>query len=508
MYKLIALSKSKRWWTLGALSGALSLAFLDQMNLPVALPTIQKELNLSTLTLQWLVNAYLLTWAVFVLTGGFLADFFGLRRIFCLGILIFAIASFGSSVSFSGWWFISFRAIQGFGTALMLPAAIGIIVSIFPEKQRGKAIGIYSGLASIFLVLGPLMGGVYTQFLSWRWIYWTNVPLALFSYLVIVLALPRIIPEHKKFDFWGFFFFTLGFPCFILALMQADTWGWKSGIILSLFLVSFISLFIFFYIERHVEFPFLDLKLFKSIRFLVSNFVFFVVQFLLILPVFWSMSLQRIMNLTPLHAGLFIMIAVLPLLIVIPLGGFLSDLTGPRIPVCLGLLLTLVSMAWFFCLPNMTSTLLIPGMICFGCGVSLIFAPISSAVVGGVPPEKRGLASGILGAIRQAGGTFGLSVISSMLMNIQKERFDYLIKTGSHQDLTVSNEEFDCINMYSTNKCNIAVENYQTLKAYAIDSYNFAFHWIYLLCGILTFIAFTAAFLAFTKKNRSKKASL
>ncbi len=501
MYKLIELSKNKRWWALSAMSGALSLAFLDQMNLPVALPTIQKQLGLTTLTLQWLINAYLLTWAVFVLTGGFLADFFGLRRIFCLGVLIFALASLGSSASFVGWWFLIFRALQGLGTAFMLPAAIGIIVSIFPEEQRGKAIGIYSALASVFLVLGPLMGGVYTQFLTWRWIYWTNIPIAAFSYIVAIVSLPRIIPKRRKFDFWGFFFFTLGFPCFILALMQADSWGWSSPVLLSLFGFSLLALFIFFYIERHIKDPFLDLTLFKSFSFSASNFIFFVVQFILILPVFWVMSLQNFMGLSPIHAGLYIMIAVVPLIIIIPVGGLLSDKFGPKIPVCLGLLLNLASMGWFFYTPEMSTGLLIPGMVTFGCGIALIFAPISSTVVGGVVPEKRGIASGVLGAIRQAGGTFGLTVISSMLMNIRRERFDYLLKTSDHPGLAVTNEQLDCITTHSKNVCNVPVENYADLKLLVQDSYSFAFHWIYLVCGVLIFLAFTAAFFAFSKKK-------
>lgn len=504
MQQLIELTKAKRWWTLSAMSGSLSLAFLDQMNLPVALPTIQQQLALSNLTLQWLINAYLLTWAVFVLTGGYLADALGLRKIFTLGLCVFTLGSIANALAFAGWWFILFRAIQGLGTALMLPSAIGIIVSIFPEKQRGKAIGIYSGFAALFLVMGPLMGGVFTQYLSWRYIYWFNLPIALFSYLVTMLSLPKIVPNRPKFDFWGFFFFTLGFPCFILALMQADSWGWRNWIILSLFGFSFLSLFTFFYLERKIKHPFLDLSLFKSIKFLSANFVFFVVQFLLILPVFWAISLQKFMCKTPIEAGLYIMIAVAPLIIVIPLGGILCDRFGLRLPVCSGLFLVLFSMCWFFFIPKMNSHMLIPGMISFGCGVALIFAPISSTVVGGVPYEKRGIASGILGCIRQVGGTFGVAVIGSMLMNIRRERFEYLVKTNGFKDLTISNEQLDCIHAQTREFEGITGVSLEKLKVFSSEAYNFAFHWIYLLCGILVALAFTVVFLAFNKSKKSK----
>lgn len=505
MYKIIELSKTKRWLALFAMSGSLALAFLDQMNLPVALPTIQREMGLSTLTLQWLINAYLLTWAVFVLTGGFLADYLGLRRIFCTGVFIFALGSLGNSMAFAGWWFILFRAVQGFGTALMLPAAIGIIVSIFPEHQRGKAIGIYSALASIFLILGPLMGGVFTQYLSWRWIYIVNLPIAAFSYFTAIFTLPRIVPKREKFDFWGFFTFTLGFPCVILALMQADSWGWNSWVILSLFGLSFVSLFTFFNLEHKAKHPFLDLNLFRSFKFLAANATFFVVQFLLILPVFWAISLQKFMNKTPVEAGLYIMIAVAPLILMIPLGGILSDRFTMRLPVCLGLFLVLLSMGWFFFVKNMTAILLIPGMIVFGSGVALVFAPISATVVGSVPPEKRGIASGILGCIRQAGGAFGLAVIGSMLMNIRRERFDFLLKTSIHKDMSVTNEQLDCINSQHPNICGFDVSSLEVLKKFAEEAYNFAFHWIYLVCGVLTALVFTLVFLAYSKKRKAYK---
>lgn len=499
-------TSAKRWWTLAALSGSLALAFLDQMNLPVALPTIQKDLTLSSLTVQWLINAYLLTWAVFVLTGGYLADFFGLRRIFSLGLVIFGLSSLANALAFSGWWFILFRAMQGLGTALMLPAAIGIIVSIFPEKQRGKAIGIYSGSAAVFLVLGPLMGGVFTQYLNWRWIYGFNLPIALFSYIVVLWALPKMNVIRAKFDFLGFFFFTVGFPCFILALMQADSWGWRSAITLSLFGFSILSLFIFFYWERVAKHPFLDLSLFKSARFLTANFVFFVVQFVLILPVFWAISLQKFMDKTPMQAGLYIMIAVAPLVIMIPLGGVLCDRFGLRVPVCSGLFLVLISMGWFFFMNPQTALLLIPGMLAFGCGVSLVFAPISSTVVGSVSFEKRGIASGILGCIRQAGGTFGLAVIGSMLMNIRRERFEYLLKTSTHRQVTVTNEQLDCINRKTDQLCGLTGESLEALKQFAFDAYDFAFHWIYLLCALLVLAAFTSTFLIF-HRNQKKKLS-
>lgn len=502
----IETTKRARIWVLLALSGSLALAFLDQMNLPVALPTIQKELGLSTLTVQWIINSYLLSWAVFVLTGGYLADYFGLRRIFCIGVFIFAIGSFTSAIANVGWWFILSRAVQGFGTALMLPSAIGILVSIYPKNEQGKAIGIYSGIAAIFLVLGPLMGGAFTQFLSWRWIFWVNVPIALASLIVTLIAL-RVIPSKKiKFDFLGFIFFTMGFPCFILALMQGNRWGWTSPSILGLFASSILALWILFRVEIKAKLPFLDLKLFKTPSFLGSNIIFFVVQFILILPVYWAMFLQRILGYSPLAAGIYVMIAVIPLIVIIPLGGILSDHRGYRFPVLLGLFLTSAALLWFFICGKLTLPLLLPGMIVFGVGVALVFAPISACVVGGVCLEKRGVASGVLGCIRQVGGTIGMAAISAMLTDLRNANFFQRLMKSPYKTIPISEDQLECFYIGTGNLCEVSGAVLKPLQTMAIESYFFAFRWVYFLCATLVVIAIFVTWKTISSKPRDYSA--
>lgn len=505
MQEQIEISPKARWWTLIALSGSLALAFLDQTNLPVALPTIQKQLNISSLVVQWLINAYLLSWAVFVLTGGYLADQFGLRRVFCAGVLIFGLGSLGSAFAYWGAWFIAARAVEGFGTALMLPSAIGILVSIYPKKEQGKAIGIYSGIASIFLVLGPLMGGFFTQFLSWRWIFIVNTPLVLLSYFIIIAKLPKIIPNKKKFDVWGFIFFTLGFPCFILGLMQGNKWGWGHWAIITFFSVSLFSLIVFFIIEVKTKISFLDLSLFKERSFLGSNLIFFVIQFILILPVYWAMFLQKILKYDPLTAGLYVMVAVVPLVIIIPLGGILSDFKGHRFPVIVGLFLTLASLIWFFLMYKMNVHILVPGMILFGAGIALVFAPISSCVVGEVPPDKRGIASGVLGCIRQVGGTIGMAAISAMLFNIRGHHFYKNLKNSPFSDVEVTESQLECFYNGSSKLCEVSEGTLTYLKSLAIDSYFLAFRWIYLMCASLVFIALIVSWKTIDRKTTQNK---
>ncbi len=501
----MSLSPTRRNWILSAMSGSLSLAFLDQMNLPVALPTIQEQLLLSSVSVQWLVNAYLLSWAVFVLTGGYLADEYGPGRIFCAGVLLFGISSLACAVSYSGRWLIAFRALQGMGTALMLPAAMGILIGIYPKERRGRAIGIYSGCAAVFLALGPFMGGFFTQYLSWRFIFWVNIPLALYSFVIPLCLLPKLKRNYRPFDFSGFLLFTLGFPCFILALMEGNTWGWGSKTILFLFFFSFTALPLFVLREGKAKNPFLDFSLFRYKGFLASNFVFFVVQFVLILPVFWALYLQRILEYGPLASGLFIMIAVLPLIVVIPLGGILSDVFGVKTPVIIGLIITTLSLCWFFIFKVRSIERIIPGMFAFGTGVALLFAPVSAYVVGSVHPEKRGIASGVLGCIRQAGGTIGMAVIGSMFLNIRKMRFESLLKDSRFFDLSVSDASLEAIYLNRPGLTPFSRSVFCHLRSLAAEAYVYSFQWIYAVCILLLLAACLTAFFSFRKISRNTR---
>ncbi|MBX9744073.1 MAG: MFS transporter, partial [Chlamydiales bacterium] len=202
------LSRHHKWLALGALIPAIAMVFVDQAVLPVALPTIQEHLGATHTQLWWCINSYLLVSAVLMLAGGKLGDSIGYRKTFMIGMLIFAVSSALCGISFHVDWLIGSRALQGVGAALMIPASSPLIMSLFSQKERGKAIGINVSISSLFLVLAPLIGGYFTEVLSWRWIFWINLPLALVGLILIPLFIPHSSPKKQHFDLFGFLFFT------------------------------------------------------------------------------------------------------------------------------------------------------------------------------------------------------------------------------------------------------------------------------------------------------------
>ena len=199
-----------------------SLIFLNATLFPVALPTIQRELGVSLSTLQWTINAYLLATAVFVIAGGRLADLFGARKIFCIGVAIYSFASVMGAFAESGWWLVMSRAIQGTGGAMMSPAGMSLLIHAFPENKRGKAIGIVVAAGSLFLSLGPFVGGAFTQYLSWRFSFWINPPIAIFGIAMMMKAVPKSVKQNETFDFLGFFIFGPGAGPLVMSTMDLD----------------------------------------------------------------------------------------------------------------------------------------------------------------------------------------------------------------------------------------------------------------------------------------------
>ena len=210
----------KKHLVLIAMISSTSLIFLNATLFPVALPTIQKELGVSLSTLQWIINAYLLTTSIFVIAGGRLADLFGSRKIFCLGVSLYSIASVMGGFAETGWWLVMSRAIQGTGGALMSPSGMSLLIHAYPENQRGKAIGIMVAIGSLFLSLGPFIGGAFTEYLSWRWAFGINPPIALLGIIMIMRAVPKSEKQTARLDFLGFFAMSFAFTCLTIALMQ------------------------------------------------------------------------------------------------------------------------------------------------------------------------------------------------------------------------------------------------------------------------------------------------
>jgi EmrB/QacA subfamily drug resistance transporter len=411
--------KNRKWWILAAMTTTISMIFVDITVLPVVLPTLQRELSISDLGLQWVINAYTLVLAVLVLAGGKLGDMWGLKKAFCLGVSIFALASAMCGLSYSEWWLIMSRGLQGIGGAFLLPATQGIIISHFPPHQRGKALGLFVSIGSIFLALGPLIGGALTSYFSWHYVFWINIPIAILGLVMASVSVPAMVGKKATFDHRGFLILAIGITSLIFALMQVQKWGWNSSRCVGLFIIGIFSLVFLFKRKHKPHASILDFALMKKRTFIASSSSIFCNQLLIMVTVFWAIYFQNILEFSPSKAGLYAFMANLPVLFAAPLGGFLVDRFGPRLPVMIGFGVICFSLSWFtLFMRHENIWLLLPTLLFFGCGVSMIFTPSYVGMMNEVSAEKRGVASGITSTLRQFGSTLGLALFGTFYSSI------------------------------------------------------------------------------------------
>ncbi|HXD57887.1 MAG TPA: MFS transporter, partial [Thermoleophilaceae bacterium] len=245
---------NRKWWTLGAMCFALFMIMLDNTVVNVALPSIQRNLHASLSGLEWTVNAYTLSFAVLLVTGGRLGDIFGRRRMFLFGVVVFAASSAAIGLAPSDAWLVAGRAIQGVGAAFMMPGTLSIISNEFPPAERGKAIGTWAGVSALALALGPVVGGALTQYVSWRAIFFLNVPVAVGAVAVTLFAAheSRDTTIDRRVDIPGIFTLSVGLTALILALVESNAWGWGSTRIIGLLVAAVVFLVGFVVVERHV----------------------------------------------------------------------------------------------------------------------------------------------------------------------------------------------------------------------------------------------------------------
>src|SRR3954469_15465380 len=255
----------RKWWTLFAVAFGLFMIMLDNTVVNVALPSIRQDLGISISELEWIVNGYALTFGVLLLSGGKLADMFGRRRIFMVGLVIFTASSFFCGFANSADALIAARVVQGSGAALMNPATLSIIVATFPPRQRGTAIGIWAGVSAMALAIGPLLGGIITERINWNWIFFINVPVGVIGIVAAFLLIDesRDTSHEQRPDIPGLVTSTLGLFSLTYALIEANTYGWTSTRILLAFGIAVVSLAAFVLLEHYQRLPMLELALFR-----------------------------------------------------------------------------------------------------------------------------------------------------------------------------------------------------------------------------------------------------
>jgi EmrB/QacA subfamily drug resistance transporter len=437
---------NRRWWALGAMCFALFMIMLDNTVVNVALPSIQRSLNATTSTLEWTVNAYTLTFAVLLVTGGRLGDIFGRRRIFMTGVVIFGTASAAIGFSPSDTWLVVWRAIQGSGSALMMPMTLSIITNAFPPQERGKAIGTWAGVSAMALAIGPVVGGFLVETVSWQSIFFLNVPVAIGAVVVATFAVRESRDEtvERTVDIPGVLTLTVGLAALVLALVEGNSWHWGSTRELVLFALSAVSLFTFVQIELRRRVPMVDFAFFRARSFVGANAVAFVVSFAMLAMFFFlALYMQNIRGYTPLEAGIRFLPSTALVIVMGPLAGRLADRVGPRPLMTLGLLLVSSALFWMSHLTVSSSyaTTLLPGFMLMGIGIGLVMSPMSTAAMNSVEQTKAGVASGILSQNRMVGGTFGVAVTGALVSSLGGSKIDELlpfVPAGARARLTES----------------------------------------------------------------------
>ena len=408
----------RKWWTLAAVSFGLFMIMLDNTVVNVALPAIQEDLGADLSQLQWIVAGYALTFAALMLIGGKLADAFGRRLIFVIGIVIFTLASLWCGLSDTGEMLIVARVVQGAGAALMNPATLSIISATFPPKQRGAAIGIWAGVSALALAIGPLVGGLLTEHLSWHWIFFINVPVGVVAIAASLMLITESKDEtHVSLDLPGLGTSALGLFALTYGLIEANAYGWTSARIVGSFVVAVVALASFVMIERRSRFPMLDLSLFRSGTYTGANVTMLLVA-LSMFGVFFFVSLymQNILGYSAVQAGAAFLPMTLLIILVAPIAGKTSDRFGSRWLMTIGMVLLGVQLLYFSQLSATSSFWnLLPGFILGGFGMAMAMTPTAAAATRAVPVHKAGVGSAVLNAMRQVGGSIGIALMGAIV---------------------------------------------------------------------------------------------
>jgi EmrB/QacA subfamily drug resistance transporter len=411
--------ETRKWWTLGAVAFGLFMIMLDNTIVNVALPSIQRDLNIGISELEWVFNGYALTFGVLMLTGGKLADLMGRRSIFIAGLVIFTVASLFCGLATSAGWLIGARVVQGAGSALMNPATLSIITATFPPRQRGMAIGIWAGVSAMALAIGPLAGGLITEHLNWNWIFFINVPIGILAILVtrIVVDESRDTSAEQRLDLPGLLSSGIALFALTYGLIEANKYGWTSGRILGLFALAAIGVVAFVLLERHQRAPMLDLSLFRNGTFAGANTVMLLVGLAMFGVFFYnSLFIQNIIGWSAVQTGASFLPMTVLIILVAPLAGKYSDRVGSRWLMGFGMALLSASLFIFSRLDE-TATFwtILPGLLVGGFGMAIVMTPTTAAAMGSVPVDKAGVGSAVLNSGRQVGGALGIAVMGAII---------------------------------------------------------------------------------------------
>jgi len=408
------------WVVLVLICLAQFMVILDATIVNVALPSIQRDLNLSEGSLQWIVNAYTLVFGGFLLLGGRAGDLLGRKRLFLIGLVIFTGASLLDGLASSEGMLVASRCLQGLGAALISPAALSIISTTFAEgAERAKALGVWAAIAIGGSAVGLILGGVLTQYFSWPWIFFVNVPVGVVGFLLSLRLIPESRDElaHRSYDLAGAVSVTAGLMSLVYAIVDAQSAGWGSAKTLGFFALAVVLLSAFVVIELRAKAPLVRLSIFRMRSLLTANIAMFLAMSGMFAMFFFNtLYIQRVLGYGPLKAG----VAFLPFTAGIMISAGIASQFAPRIGVrpvaAAGFLLSVAGLVLLTLLPVHGSYLqnVLPSIALSSLGMGAVFMPLTLVATTGLEDEDQGLASGLFNTSQQVGGALGLAVLSTL----------------------------------------------------------------------------------------------
>jgi EmrB/QacA subfamily drug resistance transporter len=403
--------------TLAIVSVALFMVTLDNLVVTNALVSIREDLGASLEQLEWTVNAYTLSFAVFLLTAAALGDRIGRRTVFAAGVAVFTFASAAAALAPSTEALIAARAVQGLGGAVITPLSLTLLSEAFPSERRGLALGVWSGVSGLGVALGPVVGGAVVDGFSWQWIFWLNVPIGIVLVPVAVALLTQSRGPNRSLDVPGVALASAGLLGVVFGIVRSQALGWTSTTVLVSLGAGLVLLAAFVAWELRAPAPMLPMRFFRDRRFAATNGVSLAMYFGAFGSIFLlAQFFQVAQGYSPLEAGIRTLPWTAMPIFVAPVAGVLSDRIGSRPLMATGLGLQALALGYLGSVtaPDVAYAALVPGFVAAGTGMALVFAPAANAILGAVRPSEAGQASGANNTIREIGGVLGVAVLATV----------------------------------------------------------------------------------------------